>query len=214
MRLKLYHYWRSSSSWRVRWALAHKGIACEFQAVSLLNGESESAEHLARNPLGFVPVLEFLDEKDPSRRYLTESIAMIEWTEETKPSPSLFPRDPFLRAHARALAETVNAGTQPLQNLNTQYVHSDDPAKQKVWAQHWIRNGLAAYEKLAKPHAGKLSVGDELSVADLCLIPQCYNALRNEIALEDYPTVHRIYQHALSLPSYAASEPEKFKPEN
>lgn len=196
----------------MRWAFALKGIACEYQAVSLLDGESESDAHRARNPLGFVPVLEFLDEEDPARRYLTESLAMIEWAEEMKPSPSLFPKDAYLRAQARALAETVNAGTQPLQNLNTQYKHSNDTDEQKQWAQYWIRNGLSAYETLAKPHAGKFSVGDELTVADLCLIPQCYNALRNEIALENYPTIHRIYQNALLTPSYASSEPEKFKP--
>lgn len=212
VRLRLYHYWRSSSSWRVRLALAHKGIDVEYRAVSLLDGESESPEHRARNPMGFVPVLEFLDETDPGRRYLTESIAIIEWLEERFPQNPLLPQDPVLRARTRALAETINAGTAPLQNLTAQIQHTDDAAKRKAWAQHWIREGLSAYEALARPLAGKFSVGDSLTVADLCLIPQCYNALRNELRLDDFPLVHAIYRNVLETPAAKQSEPDRFKP--
>ncbi len=209
MRLRLYHYWRSSSSWRVRWALAIKGMAAEMVSVDLLSGESESPEHLARNPAGFVPVLEFLD---GAKGYLTESMAIMEWLEETHPSPSLFPRDALMRGHARELAGVVYAGTQPLQNPNVAAKFSDDPAKQKAWNQHWIRNGLGVYEKLVQRTAGRYSVGDAVTIADLCLVPQCYNARRFEVSLDEFPAVARINEECLKLDSCKATAPDKYEP--
>jgi maleylacetoacetate isomerase len=214
---RLYHYWRSSSSWRVRWGLALKGIAPEYVHVDLLNGESESAAHRARNPFGYVPALEVLGVKSGNPRLLTESIAILEYLDETIPTAPLLPKEPFARAQVRALAETVNAGTQPIQNLNVLlYLAPDEvpdaAAKRKAWAQHWIRNGLAAYEALAKPVAGKFSYGDTLTLADLCLIPQCYNAARFEVSLDDFPTVSRIHENAAKTEGYRLSEPERFKP--
>jgi len=191
----------------VRWAFAYKGVDADYVDVDLLSGQSESAEHRARNPLGFVPALEI----GPGQ-YLAESLAIIEWLEETVPRPFLLPGDPLKRARIRQLAEMINADTQPLQNLNAQDLHSDDPAKRKAWAVHWIVTGLEAYEKIASTTAGKFSVGDELSVADLCLVPQCYNALRNEIDLARFPTIKRIHDHALTTPSALASHPDRFKP--
>ena len=214
MRLTLYHYWRSSSSWRVRWALAHKGIPCDFVPVDLLNGEAEAEEHRRRNPMGYVPALEISAETNLSIApvMLTESIAMIEFLEELYPKPSLLPGDSINRARIRALAETINAGTQPLQNLNAQFFHSDDAEKRKAWAQHWIREGLAAYEQIASRTAGLFSVGDELSVADLCLIPQCYNARRNDIDLKAYPNIARIETTALQTQSCKLSHPDRYEP--
>lgn len=217
MNFRLYHYWRSSSSWRVRWAMALKGIESEYVAVSLLNGEAEAEEHRKKNPLGYVPVLECLDEKNPDRRFLTESVAILEFLEETFPTPPLLPSDPFLRAKVRSLVEVINADTQPLQNPSAliYFVPSSDPehgVKRKAIAQHWIRNGFEAYEKLASHFAGKFSCGDSLTLADLALIPQCYNAIRNDVSLERFPTILRVYENALKTESYALSEPEKFKP--
>lgn len=204
--MRLYHYWRSSSSWRVRWAFAHKSIACEFVAVDILKEETDAPTHLARNPLGFVPVLEI------GGAFLAESMAIMEWAEETTPKPTLLPGDALNRARVRQLAEMINADTQPLQNLNPQQLHSSDPAKQKEWARHWMLRGLGAYEKIASRTAGVFSVGDELSLADLCLIPQCYNALRYDIALEDFPTVARVHAAAMKTESCEASHPDRFKP--
>ena len=193
--------------------MAIKGIHCELVPVSLLNGESESPQHLARNPLGYVPVLERLD-LDPQspRRYLTESIAILEWLDESYPGPKLLPIDPWMRAHARALAETVNADTQPIQNLAVQLRHSSDPVEQKKWAQHWIQNGLSAYEKLCATTQGKFSVGDELTIADLCLIPQVFNAHRFEVPLTDFPRVVAIDAAAKQTASYRVAEPEAHRP--
>ncbi len=217
MKMKLYHYWRSSSAWRVRWALAHKGIECEMQAVNLLNGESESPEHLARNPMGFVPVLEFLDQADTKKRYLSESVAIIEWLDEKFPKNALYPKDAYLRAKTRALVEIINAGTQPLQNIPAQTYYApgesaEDTEKRKKWTQHWIQNGLAAYDKICESTAGKYSIGDEITAADLFLIPQCYNAIRWEVPLAQFPNVERIYKSAIQTEAYKLSEPDRFKP--
>ncbi len=212
-KLRLYHYWRSSSSWRVRWGLAIKGIEYEAVAVNLLSGESESPEHLERNPLGQVPVLEIEPgAKSGAPLRLFESIAILEWLEESYPERPLLPRDPWLRARTRQLAEIINSETQPLQNLTPQELHSDDPAKRKAWAQYWIRNGLKAYETVVKETAGRFSVGDHLTIADLCLVPQCYNATRYEIPLANYPIIARIHEAAKLTESYRLSAPEAFQP--
>lgn len=211
-RLRLYHYWRSSCSWRVRWALAIKGIQAELVPVSLLDGEVESPTHRARNPLGYVPALENLDR--PDAPFLIESMAIIHWLDEVQPEPSLFGgKDPWVRAHARELAEIINADTQPLQNLNAQELHSNDPAAKKSWAQHWIRNGLQACETIAQRTSGIYAVGDTVTVADLCILPQMYNARRFDVSLEDYPTLLRIEAAAMKTEEYRLSEPSRFEPQ-
>lgn len=211
MNLRLFHYWRSSSSWRVRWALALKGIPCEFIAVNLLDDESEQPAHLARNPMGFVPALEILNSKS-SVRFLGESVAIIEWLEEVHPLPTLFPNDPLERARTRQLAEIVNAGTQPVQNLSVTLRHSPDPEEQKKWSQHWIRKGLGAYEKLVQETAGLFSIGNTLTFADLFLIPQCYNAGRNDVPLSEFPTIQKIHEQAIQTEACMKSSPDRFKP--
>ncbi len=204
--LTLYHYWRSSASWRVRFAFAVKGIECNLVPVSLLDGESEGEAHLKRNPLGYVPVLE----KDG--KYLCESLAIIQWAEENYPTPALLSGDSWRKAQIRMLAEIINASTQPLQNLNPMQFHSSDPAEQKRWNQHWIHNGLGAYETLARPLSGKFSVGDSITLADVCLVPQCYAARRNEVDLAKYPTVKRIFETAMETEACKKSAPENFQP--
>lgn len=211
MKFKLYHYWRSSASWRVRWALALKSLDCEFVAVNLLADEQKSEEHLKRNPLGAVPTLEITD--NVGARFLSESIAILEWLEETHPKHSLFPKDAYLKALVRQLAQIINAGTHPLQNLNTQKYYSEDVEKRKIWSQHWIKNGLGAYEKIAAKTAGNFSVGDQVTVADLCLIPQCYNAIRNSVEMGAFPNVKRIYEACLKTEACQKSHPDGFKPE-
>ncbi|MCM0606787.1 MAG: maleylacetoacetate isomerase [Xanthomonadaceae bacterium] len=208
-KLKLYHYWRSSSSWRVRWALTLKNIPHELVAVSLLDGESESAAHRARNPLGYVPVLEI-----SKGEYLFESLAIIQYLEDKYPNPSLLWRstDSLTRAKIWQLAEIINASTQPLQNLTPQEMYSDDTEKRKSWAKHWNEVGLNAYEVICKETAGEFSVGDELTLADLCLIPQVYNSKRFDVDLSKYPTISRIYERAMREPSCIASEPSQFEP--
>lgn len=204
MNLTLYHYWRSSSSWRVRWALAIKGLQSKFVHVDLLSGESEQEPHLSRNPLGYVPVL------NVDGQNLIESVAIIEWLEENFSTPTLYPGDTFNRAQIRTLAEIINADTQPVQNLN---VVDRLPEDQRAeWKDHFIRRGFQAYEKIAAKSAGKFSVGDSVCAADLFLIPQCYNALRGKINLNDFPLIERIYQAALQTEQCQAAHPDRYKP--
>lgn len=215
MKLRLYHYWRSTSSWRVRWALAHKGLPCEYEHVSLLDGESESTAHLQRNPMGFVPVLETIE--NGHSQYLSESVAIVEWLEEQFPDlPLILPVDSEKRAKVRQLSEIINAGTQPLQNLSTLDFLGDafgaDTEQKKKWSQYWIRKGLKAFESVASHTHGRFSVGDEISMADFCMVAQCYNAERNEIPLSEFPLLQKIREAAMETQGYMASEPNQFKP--
>jgi len=210
MQLKLYHYWRSSSSWRVRWALALKGIEYSFVAVNLLEAEQKSKEHLQRNPSGFVPALEVVE--NGNTQFLAESTAIIEWLDENFSEPKLLPGDSFQRAKNRQLVQIINAGTQPLQNLQTQKHLSDDKDVKLQWTRHWIENGLTSYENLVVETAGKFSMGDEVSMADLFLIPQVYNAIRFDVDLKNFPTILKINENALKTEGCQASHPDKFKP--
>lgn len=207
MNLTLYHYWRSSASWRVRWALELKGVKPQkMVAINLLSDESESPEHKKRNPMGFVPVL------DVDSKLLIESVAILQWLEDTYPKPALFPGDALMRAHIRALCELINAGIQPLQNLTVTEHLTEDLDKRKSWCQHWIRRGLQAYESWVKPYARKYSVGDAITAADLFLIPQCYAAKRNEVDLSEFPLIEKINNAALLTKEAQASAPEKYQP--
>lgn len=211
---KLYHYWRSTSSWRVRWALELKKIPCEMIAINLLNGESESEEHLLRNPLGYVPVFEINDPKG-SKKTLCESLAIIQYLQNVHPeSYSLFPSDPYLNAHTLSLAEIINADTQPIQNLSVLEFYSNDPLLRKKWATHFIQKGLSAFEKIAAAHAGKFSVGDHITLADLCLAPQIYNAFRQEMTLEPFPLLQKIWENLQTEPTFLKSHPDSFKPKD
>lgn len=206
MNFTLYHYWRSSSSWRVRWALELKGLKAQMMHVNLLDGESSREPHLSRHPLGYVPVL------NVDGRNLIESVAIIEWLEENHPSPRLYPGDSWQRAHIRALVEVINADTQPIQNLNVVDYHTTDASEKKRWNQHFIRHGLAAYQRLAMPRAGRYSVGDQITAADLYLIPQCYNAMRFDISLSEFPLLERIHAEAMKTAECQASAPERYTP--
>jgi maleylacetoacetate isomerase len=206
-RLRLFGYWRSSASWRVRWALNLKKLTYEYVPVNLLKNENRLPSHLQRHPLGMVPVLEINDEI-----YLTESVAMIEWLEEvySLQGPSLFPGTPLERAWVRSLAEVINADTAPLQSPRTQKRHSDEPAARTAWARDFIRDGLSAYEKLSRGTRGKFSVGDQVTAADLHLIPQIYNARRMELDVDaEFPALAAIYGNCLATEACLAASPEK-----
>ncbi len=204
--MRLYHYWRSSCSWRVRWALEHKGISFSTTSVGLLNGESESDAHLVRNPAGFVPVLELAD---GSR--LTESMAICEYLEETKPTPALLPKSALDRAYVRMLCEVINSGTQPLQNLNVQDRVSENADERKAWSAHWIAQGLAVYEQMMS-RGGTFSLGDTVTLADMFLVPQIYNAHRYDVSFAKMPRIAAIYERSLKLPACAKSHPDHFVP--
>lgn len=203
--LVLYHYWRSSCSWRVRWGLAIKGLSYTSVPVNILAAEHASQAHRQRNPAAQLPALQIAD------RYFSESLAILEWLEESFPTPPLLPTDPLDRLYVRQLALTIVAGTQPLQNPATLKHYSTDEAKRAADAKYFITRGLEVYEELLCRHGrcGSYSFKDQLTLADLCLIPQVYNALRFQVDMTQLPECQRIYEACLRLPSCDASAPHR-----
>jgi maleylacetoacetate isomerase len=208
MDTKLHHFWRSSASWRVRWALAIKGVPFESVMVDLLAGEQLSDDHRAKNPMKHVPAL-FLD-----GRWLAESVAILEYLEETRPEPALYPRDPWHRARARQVIELVNSGIQPLQNLVTLGRHSKDAAEQRAWGHFFNERGLAACEALLLsideeiPGDRRFALGGKLTAADLFVAPQVATARRFGVDLERFPRLRAAEAAAFATEHAAAALPE------
>lgn len=208
--MKLYSYWRSSCSWRVRIALDLKGLAYEYAPVHLVKdgGEQHGEAYRAINPLRTVPTLE-LTEGGQVRR-LSQSLAILEYLEERHPSPALLPADPYLRARARMLAETVNSGIQPLQNLAVlQRIKGEYKGDDKAWCAYWIERGLTAFQTAARETAGTYCVGNAVSFADICLVPQLYGARRFGVDLHPFELLTRIEAACASLPAFQAAHPDK-----
>jgi maleylpyruvate isomerase len=209
--MKLYSYWRSSASWRVRIALALKGLPYEYRPVNLVRGGGEQYgdTYVAEiNPLSQVPVLE-LDGQGPPQR-ITQSLAIIEYLEERFPEPSLLPVEPWLRARSRQLAEMANAGIQPFQNTPTvNYVRNVLGGDEKAWLHHFLGRGLLALERAARETAGTFLVGGHPTLADVCLIPQLYSARRFDLPLAPFPTLLRVETACNSLPPFAAAHPDR-----
>jgi maleylpyruvate isomerase len=206
--MRLYAYYRSSASYRVRLALAHKQIPHEIVPVNVLNQGTHSPEHLARNPLGQVPVLEL--ETPEGVVHLAQSVAIIEYLDELFPERPLLPREPVLRARTRELAEIVNAGTQPLQNTPVlNHVEKALGSDSKAWARHFMHKGLSALEARARQTAGRFLVGDTPSMADCFLVPQLYNARRFELPLEGLQTLVAIDARCAELPGWALAHPDR-----
>lgn len=198
-----YHYWRSSSSWRVRWALRLKGVDFQPVAVDLLAGEQRSAAHHQRNPAERVPVLQVGDQ------LIAESVAICEYLEEVYPRPPLLPREPLARARVRQLTEVINAGIQPLQNSGVQRHLSSLGVDSQGWLERFVGPGLAALEAMTRPLAGAFCVGDALSFADVALVPQLYFARRFGISLEEMPTLRRIEATCAAMACFQVAHAER-----
>ena len=207
--MKLYSYWRSSSVWRVRIALALKNVAHELVPVHLLTGggQQHGADFRARNPLEQVPVLEVFENGHEFR--LSQSMAIIEYLEERYPDPPLLPRDPELRARARQLAEMVNAGIQPMQNLTLQQKLRAAGVEPLPIARGLVEFGLAALERTAQATAGKYLLHDTVSMADVFLVPQLFVARRLDIDIDDdhFPTLRHIERACEAIPAFRAAHP-------
>lgn len=206
--MKLWSYWRSSSAYRVRIALGLKQLPFEYAAIHLIRdgGQQHQAEFGAVNPQRQVPVLEV--EEGGSTVRLVQSIAIIEYLDERFPSPPLLPSTPAARAHVRALAELVNSGIQPLQNTSTFDELRRHNVPTEPWAQHFVAKGLAALEELAAPRAGAFLFGDSVSLADVFLVPQLYNARRFGVPYAALPTLARAEKSCAALPAFDAARPE------
>ncbi len=207
--MKLYNYWRSSASWRVRFALAYKNIPYEYVAVSLLKdgGEQHSESYRALNPMEQVPTLEWIEDGETLR--LGQSLAIIEYLDGAFPGPRLLPANPYVRAKVRQLAEIVNAGIQPLQNLELlRYVRDDLKGDTAAWTRHFVGRGIRALEAEALHTASEFLVGDEVTLADCGLVPQLYACRRFGVELTDCPTLLRVEARLQALDAYRSSHPD------
>ena len=205
----LYTYFRSSAAYRARLALSLKGIAYEARFVHLLRdgGEQLKPGYRRLNPLGRVPTL--ID----GERVFTQSVAIMEYLEETRQAEPIMPREPGARARVRAITQVLAADTQPLQNLAVgQYLAREmHQPKQAIddWTRHWMNNGLAAVEELlASAGSGDFSVGTHATIADICIVAQCFASRRFEVPVERYARVARIDAHCRSLGAFRAAAPD------
>lgn len=209
MTTRLYSYYRSSCSWRVRLALALKGVEYEYVAVNLIHagGEQHDAAYREKNPMAQVPTLEI----DGHR--LTQSVAIVEYLEETRPTPPLLPADAAERAFVRSVVETVNAGIQPLQNLGPlqriTILCNSGEAEKLAWARHYIMTGFEALERSLAPVAGRHALGDAITLADLFIVPQIYNARRFGVDMTPYPTLVGIDERLAAHPAFVSAHPSK-----
>jgi len=203
----LYDYYRSSASYRVRIALNLKGVDYERRSIDLREGEQQSDEYRALNPQGLVPMLEVGDVR------LTQSLAIMSWLEGKVPERPLLPQPLDDRAHVLALALTVACDIHPLNNLRVlKYLKNELGRPQEEvdgWYRHWISERLPALEAMAAPRAGKYLFGDEVSWADVCLVPQLYNARRYDVPLDGLPTLLRAEENANRLDAFAAAHPDR-----
>ena len=204
----LFDYWRSSASYRVRIALNLKGIAYEAVPTDLLTSQQKAPAFVARNPQGLVPMLQ-IDGLD-----LTQSLAIIDYLDATRPQPRLIPAEPGARAATLARAMIIVADIHPVNNLRMlQYLKAEmgqDQAAVDRWYRHWIAEGFAALEQLA-PESG-LFGGDQPDLTDICLVPQVANARRFELDMTPYPRLDRIDAELQALPAFAATHPDRVKP--
>jgi maleylacetoacetate isomerase len=207
--VKFFSYFRSSAAYRCRIAFNLKGVQPEAAFVHLRKGEQRAADFLALNPHGLVPALE------ADGHLLTQSLAIIEWLDETHPEPPLLPRDPFDRAHVRALALSIACDIHPLQNLrvlnHVRDAYGQDQSGMFAWARHFVQLGLDALEAQVKAsgRAGRFCFGDAPTLADVCLAPQMFSAGRFGVDTSKLVTLNRIHANCEALPAFQAAHPTR-----
>jgi maleylpyruvate isomerase len=205
--MKLHGYFRSSASYRVRIALNLKGLDAEHLSHHLRKGEQRDPAFLALNPQGLVPALQ-----DDAGAVLTQSLAIIEWLEETQPQPALLPKDSLRRARVRAFAQALACDTHPVQNLKVlaRLRELGLPEEQVTgWAAWANREGLAACEALIANEPGPFCFGEAPTIADLCLVPQLFNARRFGVDVSAYPRLLKAEAAALAMKAFADAAPDK-----
>ncbi|MEL7370658.1 MAG: maleylacetoacetate isomerase [Myxococcota bacterium] len=207
--MRLYGYWRSTSSWRVRLALALKNIQYDNHPVHLVKegGLQRTDDYRKMNPMQQVPLLEWNEGGQVHR--LAQSVAICEFLEQRHPDPSLLPADALLRARTRALVEVINAGIQPLQNLRLLQTVEAAGIDKVEWAARWIRDGFTALETMLQDTSGTFCVGDTVTLADVFLVPQIYNARRFKVDLSSFPTIVGIDEACASEPAFMAAHPDR-----
>lgn len=202
----LYDYWRSGAAYRVRIALALKGLDYTAKSIDLRSGAQGGVGYTLLNPQGMVP---YLIDGDTG---LNQSLAIIEWLDETHPELPLLPGDATARARIRAAALTIACDIHPLHNLRVlKYLKEPLGHAQPeidAWARHWIETGLDVLEEIAGASPGRLLFGDTPTLADICLVPQLYNARRFAVPLDAFPTLCRADETAAAHPAFAAAFPD------
>jgi maleylacetoacetate isomerase len=205
----LHDYYRSSAAYRVRIALNLKGVDYESRPVNLAEGAQKSADYRALNPQGFVPMLEI----DGLR--LTQSLSIIMYLAARFPQRVLLPEDPGEAAHVRGMALAIACDIHPLNNLRVlKYLKAELGQEQDAvdaWYRHWIAEGLGPLEAVAAPRSGAFLFGNAPTIADICLVPQLYNARRFDVPLDAYPTLLRADASANALEAFAAAHPDRQK---
>ncbi|WP_208539287.1 maleylacetoacetate isomerase [Algihabitans albus] len=203
----LHNFFRSSTSFRVRATLNLKGLDYAYLPYALRKGEQRDSRHLALNPQGLVPTLE------TPQGPLAQSLAIIEWLEETNPEPPLLPSDPWARARVRSLAQAVALDIHPINNLRvlrylSEVLGADEEAV-AVWFRHWVSETFAPLEQRLsqEPETGQFCHGESPSLADICLAGQVLSNRRFSVSIADYPTIQRIFDACMALPAFEAAAP-------
>jgi len=208
MTYTLHSMWRATAPYRVRIGLNLKGLPFNYVVVDLPGGEQRREPYLAVNRQGLAPALDVGD------RVLTQSLAILEWLEETHPEPALLPTDPLDRATVRAMAEIVACDIHPLNNLRVlQAIEGLGVAggsdEQRAWVHRWINAGFDALEPMVQRYGGGFAFGSQPGLADCCLIPQVYSANRFKLDLSPYPAIRAVAERAAGHPAFAAAHPDK-----
>jgi maleylacetoacetate isomerase len=205
--MKLHNYFRSSASFRVRIALELKGLPYDYLPVHLVKGEHKSDQFAAVSPSGLVPALE-----TDSGEVLGQSMAIIEYLDETHPNPPLLPKDPLGRARVRALAQLIACEIHPLNNLRVlKYLVREMKVSEEAkntWYRHWVRSGLVSYEaELQRLPASTFSFGDAPSLADCCLVPQVFNGKRFDVDFSGLARTMAAFDACMKLPAFQKAQP-------
>lgn len=202
--MKLYTYFRSSAAYRVRIALNLKGLSHELEGVNLLKSEQQGDAYLSKNSQGLLPALE------TEQGVLAQSLAILEWLEETHTDTPLLPADAWQKAQVRSFCYAIACDIHPIDNLRVlKYLASELGAsdeQKNTWYRHWIIEGFKKLEQTVSE--GPFCFGDKVTLADLCLVPQVFNALRFNVDMGQFPKLLAIYEHCNTLPAFIAAKPE------
>ncbi|TDG14123.1 maleylacetoacetate isomerase [Seongchinamella unica] len=206
--MELYSYYRSSAAFRVRIVLNIKGLDYGYLPVNLLQSEQKGEDYLAHNPQGLVPALQ-LD----SGEVLTQSVAILEWLEESYPEPALLPEDPLQRARIRSMVNSICCDVHPLCNIAvTNYLKANYQADEEAvhnWYTTWMHRSFSPIEQQLAANNSTYSFGEAPCMADVLLVPQLFNARRFAIALDEFPHLQRVVDNCLELPAFAAAAPDR-----
>lgn len=205
--MKLYSYFRSSAAYRVRIGLNLKGLPYDYSPINLLDGEHKSESYLGMNPQGLVPAMELQEGE-----VLGQSVALLEWLDETCPEPPLLPAEPLQRARIRSVVNSIACDIHPICNMSvTTYLKTNLDASQDDvtdWFTTWMHRGFSAIERVLAVNNSRFSFGDEPCLADVVLVPQIYNARRFNVDLDPFPNITRVVETCNALPAFSDAAPE------